>query len=256
MGRRRIAWIAEDVGDDEQGGPMALGVFSAHVEGDDLPEGFESGPDEVSIDDALSWARARADVVVVRYDSPSTGTTHFSAGPRQPKWPEAPLPAWPPPDLDLSRRRLSEWRHLDRNPDDPPISWDVVVTITQGWGDPVHGFAADFAARLDNRAGVEVVDWVAGPGGGLRPEDLQGVVAYYEPPGNVAANALVRVEASTVAQAEEAACRAARACADAALEAAGGVERHDVFRWAVDAAAYPTGSEAAEMNAGIRFDED
>lgn len=166
-----IAWLAEDAAKDEFG-PVSPGVFSAHLE---RPDGSRvaDGPRAVPVNAALAWAREQADCTVVSYDAPLGRPRHFSAGGRQPSWAIAALPSWPPADLDLSRRRHPEWAHRGRRADSPAISWDVRVTVKQGWGEPIDTFAARFAEGLKAVGDVEVIDWIAGPGGGYRDADSQ-----------------------------------------------------------------------------------
>jgi hypothetical protein len=64
---RPVAWVGEESGWDEHYRPVAIGLFSAHVDDDDLAEGYENGPRGVQVQEALGWARSRAERVVVRY---------------------------------------------------------------------------------------------------------------------------------------------------------------------------------------------
>lgn len=62
-------------------------LYSASVEYDaDTPFGYVIGPADVSVDEAVAWARKRAQVVIVR-----TGETFYSAG----EVAKGDLPAWP-----------------------------------------------------------------------------------------------------------------------------------------------------------------
>jgi hypothetical protein len=71
------------------------GLFSTHWESDNGHE-FRAGPDHVSVDEAIAWGRAQADVLLVRVGDGDLGGDdegHFSAGarhahPEMPVWPE------------------------------------------------------------------------------------------------------------------------------------------------------------------------
>jgi len=93
------AWIAEK--SDEQDGLYASGRFGGHLEvGDDLGEQL----DDASLEEALRWARERADVVMVRlWDS-----DYFFAGERNPfpdDFPHGPRTVW-----KCSRADREVWR--------------------------------------------------------------------------------------------------------------------------------------------------
>lgn len=108
-------WIAEDLDPDELG--LYTGRFHGHLDHTDRIEEF----DDLSVDDAITWARARASVVLIRagdYD-------YHSAGANNPA-PEE-LPAWPPADLELGRRRARGFEALDNTESDDPVLWDVRI---------------------------------------------------------------------------------------------------------------------------------
>lgn len=114
--------------------------------------------DDLSLDEALAWARARADRVLLRHgEEPDI---HYSAGNDHPEH----LPRWPPEDLPpLTRRRHPDERWRDRTDVDPPIAWRVEARLTppaadgrsldelrrcrDGWAAEVRGAAA--RARAD-----------------------------------------------------------------------------------------------------------
>src|SRR3954447_20592399 len=78
-GRSDIAYIGEDSDPEDFG--RAAAVFDAHVE--KAAGGFVQGPEDVSLDEALAWARARAPRVLVILSggpAPAPEQTLFSAG--------------------------------------------------------------------------------------------------------------------------------------------------------------------------------
>jgi hypothetical protein len=112
--RKGAVWMSEDL----EGGHL-LGTFSGvHDTGGARPRDAFS---DLPIEDALAWARARADYVCVEIVY-----TRYSAGAK----PLSDYPEWPPHDLPaLVRRRPpgEEWR--DRTDDDAPIAWAVVAWV-------------------------------------------------------------------------------------------------------------------------------
>ncbi len=82
-------------------------------------ESFE----QLTLEQALIWARARAPEVQIRY---GRGDYH-SAGESNPSG----LPEWPPADLPtrLIRRRPPEQVWRERNEGDPPIEWRVELLL-------------------------------------------------------------------------------------------------------------------------------
>lgn len=89
MSREGVVYIAE-VSEDEAAATNAP-RFRGHWESQDPPALLESGPGWATIDLAIAWGRARADVVLVRIGIPGR---YYSAGARQP--PRETLPEWPP----------------------------------------------------------------------------------------------------------------------------------------------------------------
>jgi hypothetical protein len=257
-GDKRVVWVLEDGGADGFG-PLSLGVFSARLEGDDAADGVVSGPRGVSVDEALVWARARAECVIVSWDAPSGTARHFCAAARQPAWAGVALPVWPPDNLDLCERRHPEYLQRGRTRGDAPISWDVRVSVNQGWGEPVPAFAGAFADRLRRIDGVELLDWVQGPGGGMTDADMPPVGHIFSVSGggagNIAVKAKVRLQAATVHEAVERAEAAAASCVSDTLSELGVEPRPDPFGWGVSAEAYPAGSVAARSNTAIREPE-
>ena len=76
------------------------------------------------MEDAIAWGRARASTVLIR-----TGDSgcYFSAGEHNPDAQE--FPAWPPAGLRLERRRPRGFEALDNTEGDPPVLWDVRITV-------------------------------------------------------------------------------------------------------------------------------
>jgi hypothetical protein len=78
-GRSDVAYVGEDSDSEDFG--RAAATFDAHVE--TAAGGFVEGPEGVSLDEALAWARARAPRVLVILDGGPAGApeqTLFSAG--------------------------------------------------------------------------------------------------------------------------------------------------------------------------------
>src|SRR4051794_10560874 len=227
-----IAWVGEDSADDEALRPIATGVFSAHVEDDALPGGFQEGPQSVPVSVAITWARERAERVVVRYFAPEGQPYDYTAGTRQPLKAEEALPHWPPDGLDLSRRRMPGHEYLDRTDDEAPIAWDVGVDVLQGSGAPVPGLPARLADELQRDPAVSSLDWVPGPGGGpdpSRPESQ--MIAWTGSPGNIALRARIRLGARTVAAAEDTAIDTVGRALRPVLDTFGIAPRDDAFGW-------------------------
>jgi hypothetical protein len=105
---RRVVWIAEDTEPTEDG-EYLTGRFYGHVDdGDRIADAFE----DLSLDEAVAWGRARADRVLIRIG-------HGRHVPVE----EADLT--PPP-----RRRIPSEEWKDRTEADPPIAWAVDVMLS------------------------------------------------------------------------------------------------------------------------------
>jgi hypothetical protein len=252
---RACAWVVEETGDptyDED--PLAaLGLFNAHVETEQGPEAYEPGPERVPAEEAIAWSRVRASRVIVRVYGGDRGTIHYSAGDAPAELDEGPLPPWPEDGVPLSMRRLPGWEHVDRTDADPPIDWDVVVRPLQGWGKPIEGFGQAFATALQRQGRARLVDWRELPGGGFSKGAGVGedVVVGFVGRGNPAAEAIIRLAARTVDEAERLAKVACEEATAAVLEERG-IEPHtDPMPWSSEADAYPTASRAAALNARL-----
>jgi hypothetical protein len=104
--KRGAVWVTEEEDFDH----FLTGRFGTSWSAGDA---HESGPEGVSLDVALVWAREQAPSVIV-----CLGDERFSAGDsRVPEYP--PLPAMEPP----GRRRHPAFAYLDRLPSDPPVAW-------------------------------------------------------------------------------------------------------------------------------------
>jgi hypothetical protein len=122
--RERVVYVTEHVEMDRRG-PVATGLFDCEVRGlkDEWLGEYADPPLEFG--EAIAWARARADRVLVRL-----GGVFYSAG-RVPfavdrgRTPDPPLDE----SLQFTRRRLEGWEFLDLTDADPPIVWDVVVEM-------------------------------------------------------------------------------------------------------------------------------
>ncbi len=236
------AWIAEDVGSlngdpFDEDGMFALARFDAHVESASLASGVRQGPSGVSAADAIAWARRHAARVIIRWFGP-VGTEHASAGAQ----PVGSLPQWDD-NLQLVPRRIPGWEHLDRTDADPAISWEVVVR-----GDafrPPPTFAEVFERTLRAEDDIEVVAFAFKDTSPVLPED--GTEVAWVAAGH-GLKVHLRLEASTHAQA----CQRGEALVRRAAVTALNRERPDVYDVHVgNSDAFPTGSEAAEDNAGV-----
>lgn len=110
------------------------GAFSVMVEYDhDEPFGFLRGPDKVSAEHAVRWARQRVSRVVI-----TTADGAFSAGVE----PVDGLPIWPsrPPD-----------QHEAPPPVSPPKPWVVLASLWWGRRDR-EAVAQDIAGELESQA--------------------------------------------------------------------------------------------------------
>ena len=206
---RATAWIAEESGDLDDWDPLIVtGLFYGHVETDELPDGVEWGPEELApAGELIDWARARATRVIVRVCGGEDGTLHYSAGEEAVVWDGESLPAWPAGGLDLRRRRLPGWEHVDRTEADAPIEWDVVVRPLQAVGGPVAGFGEAVSREISRESDITVVEWASRPGGGFAFDETAGFTVFYGE-GKPAADVLLRLQARTVAEAELLANRA------------------------------------------------
>jgi hypothetical protein len=202
----------------------ALAVFNAHIEYDvGGTWAFEDGPERVAIEEALAWARERADKLVVQWFGPD-GTTHASAG----TIPVGDGPPWEP--RVLVPRRIPGWEHLDRTENDDPISWEVVARAVIVPAEQRLGEALTQALRVPAGGAVVAVK--------VEPASLPktGTHVAFD-------NAAVHLR--LVARTYDEACRlATNACASATR---GLGLPDDGSWWAPELAqAYPSGSRAAE----------
>jgi hypothetical protein len=141
-GKGRV-WIAED--EDHEADFMLTGRFSGYLDrGGRADQRFEN----LDVEDAIAWGRARAAVVLIR-----TGTSgYYSAGARNPSPNE--YPPWPPAGLNLGRRRVPGFEALDNRESDPPVLWDVRVEAPLDGVDPTpyHDEVKKHPASRDVRA--------------------------------------------------------------------------------------------------------
>lgn len=99
-----IVFVGEDF-DDEPG--WESGRWSTHWESDDGGV-FRSGPEGVSLTEAISWGRRQASIVLVR---PGDSDIHYSAGTRRPE-----------PDDDGDYPEWPEGQELPRRPSARPTA--------------------------------------------------------------------------------------------------------------------------------------
>jgi hypothetical protein len=121
--------------------------------------------ERLRLDEALTWARARAPEVQIRY---GRGDYH-SAGEINP----AGLPEWPSPDMParLIRRRPPEQAWRERSEGDPPVEWRVELLLV-----PPN---VDHMATAKRWAAEEIVEDAARSAGAIR-WDAAPLDAYLE----------------------------------------------------------------------------
>jgi hypothetical protein len=128
-----VAWVGDD----------GEGAFSAHVEYDEPgPFCLLNGPTEVTLEEALAWARGRAERVILRI-----GDVHYNAGveraPNLPSWPStaerAPRPATTGQAVAWSVQARTGWYRRDRDA--------VARRLAQAVGDDAR--AADATQAVD-----------------------------------------------------------------------------------------------------------
>jgi hypothetical protein len=112
MAAETVVWLTERP--DAYDYFYASGRFSGHVE-PGSPGGEQL--DDATLDEALRWARARSDVVLLRL----VDSGHFSAGARHLD-PE--MPVWDD-NTSVGPRRLRGLEMLDNSESDPPVLWDL-----------------------------------------------------------------------------------------------------------------------------------
>ena len=262
-----IAWIAELEAsyvdgswselDHDPDDRWASGLFSAHIDGSALVD----GPDAVPIEDALAWARERAERIVVRVDR--HGEQEFSAG----REPVGSLPPWPPADYVPVRRRAAGSEYMDRTTDDEPIAWAVLIVVQRGWGPIPGGTARAFADAIAAVAGGAVTETVdPGPGPWEQPQP-RGWTAHPGVNGRLGFGELARSRFTVQAATRDDAWRTARAHGEAALDRAcesvglprttGGSPPRDIVEHGCDLdsiVVYPEGSHLARWNCSLELD--
>ena len=124
-GRSDIAYIGEDSDPEDFG--RAAAVFDAHVE--KAAGGFVQGPEEVSLDEALAWARARAPRVLVILDggpAEAPEQTLFSAGTELIE--EDGIQPWPQGGIEVRPRPVGTRADGADQTRDWPISIEFTVS--------------------------------------------------------------------------------------------------------------------------------
>ncbi len=91
---------------------MGTGRFSAVLWSESGPGAEETpGPRDVSVDEAIVWGRAQADVAVVMVCDDAGGASYFSAGELEPPtWEAGTLYPWPVSGDLLTARRVASGR--------------------------------------------------------------------------------------------------------------------------------------------------
>jgi len=113
-------WIAE-----EPDGSFWSGRFSAGCQGSDCQGVEQRGPQGVSADEAIAWARGHARLVFIR---PGDSPHYYSAGAEPGNAGRERLtPPWPVEGGRPARRRMAGLEYLDRTVLDPPIAWEVTI---------------------------------------------------------------------------------------------------------------------------------
>jgi hypothetical protein len=104
----RRAWVSEDIEDDDWVGrtEIATARFSARIEDAALPEGLDLAPRGLRLVDALKWARARADVVILEIHDVDGSVQLYSAGVKRATRFRPRLLEWEDHKRPLRRRRI------------------------------------------------------------------------------------------------------------------------------------------------------
>src|SRR3954453_18941335 len=124
-GRSDIAYVGEDSDSEDFG--RAAATFGAHVE--TAAGGFVEGPEEISLEDALAWARARAPRVLVILDGGPAGAveqTLFSAGTELIE--DEGVHPWPQAGIEVRRRPVGTRADGADQTRDWPISIQFTVS--------------------------------------------------------------------------------------------------------------------------------
>jgi hypothetical protein len=105
-----LAWVCEETGDPMLGEDpyQALALFSAHVEIGPRRDGYEEGPQRVSAEEAIAWARARAAMVIVRCCETRANTFDSAGDEPAVVGRHGPFQDWPNGGLNLRPRRLPD----------------------------------------------------------------------------------------------------------------------------------------------------
>jgi hypothetical protein len=237
--RERLVYVSEHV-EWEGRGPVATGLFDCELRGlrDEWLGEYPDPP--LGFSEALAWARARADRVLVRL-----GGDYFSAG-RVPfaldrgRTPDPPLDE----SLEFTRRRLEGWEFLDLTAADAPISWDVVIDVDTrsaallATAGALTGLGKRWLAALRKSTSLQVVQMTKTGADGRVNSGPGWWTAWARTP-----VAVFRLEA----RGHDAALRKA---ADAAADAAAAAQWFPVPDFSADQA-FATGSAPARSNARI-----
>lgn len=220
------AWVTEEVEtlrDDLPFNHFALGVFNAHIEVDCVTE--ELG-EPVTLDEAVGWARARADRVIVRTCEVEREGKHYTAGLTRIDWGPDRISDYPASGLGLRERRLPGYEFVDRTAADPPIDWDVRVSwkktlATLNYEQP-QGLAALIASEFVELDTITLGNVHADSPLNVmkrRPRDAKGRMNGRAVPPPVQLS--LRVSARTHAEASASAVAAADRAVQAALDSVG-----------------------------------
>ena len=113
-------WIAE-----ESDGAFWSGRFSAECQALECRGAERRGPQGVSADEAIAWARAHGRMVFIR---PGDSLHYYSAGDEPGSaGRDQHTPPWPAGGRPLGRRGMAGLEYLDRTAADPPITWAVAI---------------------------------------------------------------------------------------------------------------------------------
>jgi hypothetical protein len=204
----RVVFMSEDQENDLADGAWLTGRFSGALQDEALYEPFQG----LSLEDALAWARARTDMIALRYGE--RPNVHYSAGAE----PLPDMPSWPPPDLAaLVRRRHPDDRWRDRTDADAPIAWLATAEVVPAGAEgasmaALEGRRPEWRAVIAKVAQSAAAEWDSEP----LDEFISDVSAAREEAGDaeefgwftfgtVALRIWLRVEASTASAARSAA---------------------------------------------------
>jgi hypothetical protein len=131
---------------EESDGLFWSGRFSAERQGSECRGAERQGPQGVSADEAIAWARAHTGVVFIR---PGGSSHYYSVGDEPGRaGRDRNTPPWHAGGRPLARRRMAGLEYLDRMALDPPISWEPTIATRLPSAAIEDAFLASLAAAV------------------------------------------------------------------------------------------------------------